>query len=229
MRTIGLLGGMSWQSTTSYYQTLNELVSQRLGGLHSAAILLHSFDFAPIEVLQNEGRWDEATAAMIDAARGLEAAGAACLLICSNTMHLMADEVAQALEIPLLHIADITAAALNRRGANAPLLLATRYTMEQDFYRSRLLSHGVQAVIPDAQDRRMVNQVIFDELCLGLIRPESKAAWLEVVTRMTDQGADSVIFGCTEVALLLQPNDIALPCFDTTALHAQAAVDFALS
>lgn len=228
MKTIGLLGGMSWQSTTSYYKALNELVSQRLGGLHSASIVLHSFDFAPLEVLQRQGRWDEATRLMIEAARGLEAADAACLLICSNTMHIMADEVAAALDIPLLHIADVTAAAIKQSEAQAPLLLATRYTMEQDFYRSRLSQHGVEALIPGAADRALVNRVIFEELCLGQIKPESKAAWLELVERSADQGADSVIFGCTEVALLLQPDDLSVCCFDTTALHAGAAVDFAL-
>jgi len=229
MKTIGLLGGMSWESTLSYYTLLNRMTRQRLGGLHSAKILLHSFDFAEIETLQNRGDWDHATELMVLAAENLQSAGADCMLIGTNTMHKMADEVAAALHIPLLHIADVTAQAINDRGAHAPVLLATRYTMEEAFYRDRLSANGVTAVIPSPEDRETVHRVIYDELCQGLVLPAAKRAYLDIVERAIAQGADSVIFGCTEVALLIEAKDFSVPAFDTTWLHAQAAVEFALA
>jgi aspartate racemase len=228
MKTIGLLGGMSWESTVSYYTLLNRMTRQRLGGLHSAKILLYSFNFAEIEALQNQGDWHRATELMVAAAENLESAGADCLLIGTNTMHRMADEVASALTIPLLHIADVTAQAVNERGARAPLLLATKYTMEEAFYRDRLRKNGVTALIPQRLDRESVHRVIYDELCQGLVLPASKRAYLDIVARAIELGADSVILGCTEVALLVAASDFNVPTFDTTSLHAQAAIEFAL-
>lgn len=229
MKTIGLIGGMSWESTVSYYTLLNRLTRQRLGGLHSAKILLHSFDFAEIETLQNQGAWDRATELMVAAAENLESAGADCLLIATNTMHKMADEVASALAIPLLHIADVTAQAISSAGVRAPVLLATRYTMEEAFYRDRLNANGVNARIPGPEDRETVHRVIYDELCQGQVVPASKRAYLEITQRAIEQGADSVVFGCTEVSLLIDASDFTVPTFDTTALHAEAAVEFALA
>lgn len=220
---------MSWESTVSYYTLINQMFRQRLGGLHSARILLYSFDFAEIEQLQAADDWTAATREMVQVAQKLERAGADCLVICTNTMHLMADEIAQAATIPLLHIADITAAAIRSRSLAEPLLLATRYTMEQNFYRDRLTRQGVIARLPDSAERTIVHDIIYQELCQGIIREESRQAYLQIVANALEQGADSVIFGCTEVGLLLSAADISVPVFDTTTLHAAAAVDFALS
>ena len=229
MKTIGLIGGMSWESTATYYQLLNRLARERLGGLHSAELLLWSFDFAEIEALQAAGDWEAATARMVAAAQAVERGGADCLLICTNTMHKMADAVQAEVDIPLLHIADATAAAVKAAGVGAPLLLATRYTMEQDFYKGRLKDkHDISVRVPDAAGRGVVHDVIYDELCQGIISPDSKRKYLEVVKRAQDDGADGVIFGCTEVGLLVAPEDFDIPAFDTTALHARAALDFAL-
>lgn len=230
MKTIGLIGGMSWESTVVYYQLLNRGARERLGGLHSAKLLLWSFDFADIEAMQAKGDWDGATNAMIDAARALERGGADCVIICTNTMHKMADAVQQSVEIPLIHIADATAVAIKASGAKKPLLLATRYTMEQDFYKGHLRDrHGVETMVPDEFGRTLVHDIIYNELCQGIIRKDSKEAYLETIQRAQQQGADGVIFGCTEVGLLIAQADFALPAFDTTALHAGAALDFALS
>lgn len=230
MKTIGLIGGMSWESTIVYYQLLNRMARERLGGLHSAELALWSFDFAEIESLQAAGDWDAATDRMVAAARNVERAGAACLLICTNTMHKMADAVQDAVDIPLIHIADATAVAVKAAGAARPLLLATRYTMEQDFYKGRLADrHGIAAMIPDDDDRTLVHDVIYDELCQGVISPASKQRYLEVVDRGEAAGADGVVFGCTEVGLLIRPEDLTLPAFDSTELHARAALDFALA
>lgn len=227
MKTIGLIGGMSWESTAIYYRLLNQMARERLGGLHSAQLLLWSFDFAEIEALQAAGDWARATEAMVAAARRLERGGADCIVICSNTMHKMAGEVQAAVGIPLIHIGDVTAAAVREAGARKPLLLATRYTMEQDFYKGYLRDrHGIEVEVPDADSRTIVHDIIFNELCQGIIKPESKQAYLEVIARA--DGIDGVIFGCTEVGLLLSPEDLDLPAFDTTPLHARAALDFAL-
>jgi len=229
MKTIGLIGGMSWESTVTYYQLLNRLARERLGGLHSAELLLWSFDFAEIEDLQAAGDWATATTRMVAAAQAVERGGAECLVICTNTMHKMAEEVQAAVGIPLLHIADATAVAVKAAGVTAPLLLATRYTMEQDFYKGRLKDkHGLAVRVPDAAGRDIVHQVIYDELCQGIVSPASKATYLEVVRQAQAEGADGVIFGCTEVGLLVGPADFDIPAFDTTALHARAALDFAL-
>lgn len=229
MKTIGLIGGMSWESTVVYYQLLNRMAREALGGLHSAELLMWSFDFGEIEALQATGDWEQATGRMIDAAQAVERGGAACLLICTNTMHKMAQEVQDAVDIPLIHIADATAQALQEAGAQSPLLLATRYTMEQDFYKGRLSErHGITARVPDEAGRTLVHDVIYDELCQGIISPESKAGYLKVVEQERQAGADSVIFGCTEVGLLVQAEDFEIPSFDTTEIHARAAMEFAL-
>jgi aspartate racemase len=229
MQTIGLIGGMSWESTAVYYRRLNEQVRARLGGLHSAEILLRSVDFEVIVALQKSGRWEEASRVLATIARELEQAGAKCVLICTNTMHKLADEVQQAVSIPLLHIADVTAASVAAARVKRPLLLATRYTMEQDFYLERLRErHALQPIVPAAEDRTIVHDIIFDELCRGIIRDESRRHYLDVVERGKVQGADGVILGCTEICLLIGPEHIDLPVFDSTMLHADAAVDFSM-
>ena len=229
MKTIGLIGGMSWESTVTYYQLLNRMARERLGGLHSAEILMWSFDFAAIEALQAAGDWASATSRMTDVAQRLERGGADCLLICTNTMHKMADDVSAAVDIPLLHIADVTASAIKKNGAKKPLLFATRYTMEQDFYTQRLRDHGVDVVIPVEEDRTTVHDIIYQELCQGIVQETSKQKYIDIVGGMTTDRADSLIFGCTEVGLLISSNDFSIPCFDTTTLHAQAAIDFAIT
>ncbi len=230
MKTIGLIGGLSWESTAPYYRHLNEGVRERLGGLHSARIVLWSFDFAQVEALQAEGDWAGATRLMEDAARRLAGAGAELIVIASNTMHRMADEVEAAAGLPLIHIADATGLAVRAAGLRRPALLATRYTMEQDFYRGRLAArHGVEAMVPDERGRELVHRIIYEELCVGIVRPQSKAAYLEEIERLRRQGADGVILGCTEVGLLLGPEDTDLPMFDTTRLHVEKALDVALA
>jgi len=229
MRMIGLIGGMSWESTAVYYRRINEQVRNRLGGLHSADVVMRSVDFAGIVDLQQADAWDEAAQALANIARDLRKAGAGCLLICTNTMHKLADSVQGAIDVPLLHIVDVTAEALKKTGVRRPLLLATRYTMEQDFYLTRLRErHGINAMVPDAADRTIVHDVIFNELCQGLVREESRQLYIDIIARGQAAGADCVILGCTEIGLLLSPQDIALPTFDSTLLHADAAVDFAL-
>ncbi len=229
MKTIGLIGGMSWESTVTYYQLLNRMARERLGGLHSAELLLWSFDFAEIEALQAAGDWPAATGRMVEAARHIERGGADCLVICTNTMHKMAGAVQGAVGIPLIHIADATAEAIRAAGVRAPLLLATRYTMEQDFYKGRLKDkHGIDVRVPDEAGRAVVHDIIYEELCRGIVSPESKAQYLDVVKMAQAEGADGVIFGCTEVGLLVSPGDFRIPAFDTAELHARAALDFAL-
>jgi len=230
MKCLGLIGGMSWQSTTIYYRHLNRLAQERLGGLHSAQLLLWSFDFDDIAALQSAGDWEGLTARMIDAARRLERGGAEALLIATNTMHLMAEEVQASVDIPLLHIVDALGTSVSRAKVRRPVLLATRYTMEQDFYKSRLTQRfGVEPLIPDEPGRTEIHRVIYDELCHGLVTSESKAAYLEEIRRLRLRGADGVILGCTEIGLLLGPGDVDLPIFDTTLIHAEWAMDWALS
>ena len=230
MKTIGLIGGMSWESTVVYYQLLNRFTREQCGGLHSAQLLLWSFDFAGIEALQANNDWPAATREMIQAAKRLEKGGAECIIICTNTMHKMAGDVADAVNIPLIHIADATAAAIKKTKANKPLLLATRYTMEQDFYKGHLASnHGIDVIVPNDNDRTIVHDIIYKELCVGVVKDASRVKYQQIVQRANDVGADSVIFGCTEVGLLLSPKDIPVTAFDTTELHAKAALDFALS
>ena len=230
MRTLGLIGGMTWLSTVDYYRLINEGVHQRLGRSHSAEMVLLSVDFEPVEVLQESGDWAGMGRLMAAAARRLETAGAEGLVICANTMHRLADDVTGAVRIPLLHIADATAAAVKKAGLRTVGLLGTRYTMELDFYRGRLESrHGLRVIVPDEPDRTTVHEVIYRELAHGLVREESRRAYAATIDGLQRRGAEGVILGCTEIPLLVRPQDSPLPVFDTTALHAAAAVDFALS
>ena len=229
MRTLGLIGGLSWESTAIYYRHLNEMARERLGGLHSAKLVLWSFDFADVARLQHGNDWAGATALMEDAARSVAAAGAEAIVICTNTMHMMADAVEKASGRPVLHIVDAAAAALQAAKAKRPLLLATRYTMEQPFYRDRLTRHGIEAVVPDEADRALVHRVIYEELCRGVVNPSSRVAVANVImANAARQAIDSVILGCTEITMLIGPGDTPLPVFDTTRLHAESALTFAL-
>jgi len=229
MRTIGLIGGMSFESTVVYYKMINEAMRTRLGGLHSAELVMHSVDFQSIVDLQKAGQWDAAANRLGKAAQGLERAGADCVLICTNTMHLVADEVAATVKIPLVNIIDETAKVLSASGVRQPLLLATRYTMEQGFYARRMAAHGLAMTTPGEAGRTVIHNVIFDELCAGVVRDESRVAVLDLITKAKDEGCDAVILGCTEICLLLDPDALPLPGFDSTAIHAAAAVDFALA
>tara|TARA_R110002167_G_scaffold29239_3_gene97734 strand:- start:37424 stop:38113 length:690 start_codon:yes stop_codon:yes gene_type:complete len=229
MKTIGMLGGMSWESTLSYYRALNLGVKGALGGLHSAKILLNSVDFAEIEALQHEGRWDETALILADAAVALETAGADFLMICTNTMHKVAPQIQARIKIPLLHIADATATVLRKDGVKRVGLLGTRFTMEQDFYRERIEEQGIDVIVPDAGARDLVHRVIYEELCLGKINAESKVQFLNIVDELAEAGAEAVILGCTEIALLIQQEDTPIPLYDTTAIHAEQAVLFALA
>lgn len=226
VRTLGLIGGMSWVSTAHYYRVINELVAGRLGGLHSAPVLLASVDFAEIEALKLDGNWDAVAARLADEARRLESAGADAIVLCTNTMHYVAAAIEDAIEIPFLHIADTTARAVAAAGLSRVGLLATAFTMEQSFYVSRFVAYGVEVVTPDADDRREVSRIIYEELCHNVVRDESRGVYREVIGRMA--GLQGVILGCTEVELLIGADDVAVPVFPTTLLHAQAAVDFAL-
>ena len=227
-RVIGLLGGMSWESSAEYYRLVNERVRDRLGGLHSARIVMASLDFAEVEALQVAGRWEDAGTLLVDAARGLEGAGAELLLLCTNTMHKVADQVEAAIGIPLVHLADATAAAVTRRGLRRVGLLGTAFTMEQDFYRDRLARHGLEVLVPHADDRASVHRIIYDELCLGIVREESRQTYREVIARLVEAGVEGVVLGCTEIELLITADDSAVPVFPTTRLHVEAAVDAAL-
>ncbi|MGN6688012.1 MAG: aspartate/glutamate racemase family protein [Actinomycetales bacterium] len=229
MRVIGLLGGMSWESTAEYYRLANELVRERLGGLHSARVLLSSVDFAEIEQLQVTGQWDEAGSLLAAEAARLQLGGAELLLLCTNTMHKVADQILDAIEIPMLHLADTTAAAVTAAGLRTVGLLATRFTMEQDFYRDRLAAHDLQVLVPDADDRAEVHRIIYEELCLGVVTERSRQRYQAVIDRLVTMGAEGVILGCTEIELLIGAEHSPVPVFPTTRLHVQAAVDAALS
>ena len=229
MRTIGLIGGMSWESTQGYYRAINEGIKERLGGLHSAQIAMYSVDFQPIETLQHEGNWDGTAVILADAAQRIAAAGADCLLICTNTMHKVAPQVEAAVDIPLLHIADATARVLLDNNISKVGLLGTGFTMEQDFYKGRLTEKfGLEVITPNREDRAIVHRVIYEELCLGKIEQQSKADYLRIIALLAEQGAEAVILGCTEIGLLVNQDDTGVPLVDTTMIHAQAAVDFAL-
>jgi len=229
MKTIGLLGGMSWESSLEYYRLLNQLVRQRLGGIHSARCILYSLDFAEIEELQMSGDWNQSAAILIAAAQGLERAGADGLLICTNTMHKLADQVQANLSIPLLHIADATGQAIQGQGLQSIGLLGTRFTMEEAFYRGRLEDkYNLRVLIPNAEDRQVVHDVIYGELVQGVSNPVSRQAYLEIIDRLVGQGAQGIILGCTEIGLLVKAEHTAIPLFDTTLIHAQTAVDWAL-
>lgn len=230
MKTIGLLGGMSWESTIPYYRLINEGVKQQLGGLHSAQILLHSVDFHEIELCQSQGDWARAGDILARAAQGLQQAGAEGIVLCTNTMHKVAQAIENACDVPFLHIADATGRAISQQGMSNVALLGTRYTMEQDFYRGRLQQEfGIKTVIPGAEARQKINQIIFDELCLGEFSDASRDYYLGVIAELAGQGAEGVIFGCTEIGLLVPEALSPLPVFDTAAIHAADAVAFMLS
>lgn len=229
MRTLGLLGGMSWESTIPYYRRINECVRDRLGGLHSARLVLYSVDFAAIEALQHRGEWDAAGDRLAEAAQALQRAGAEGLVICTNTMHRVLAQIEPAVRIPVLHIADATAARIRAAGVTRVGLLGTRFTMEQAFYRGRLERHGLQVRVPDAAQREIVHRVIYDELCQGRCLIESRAAYRAVIADLVAAGAEAVILGCTEIGLLVDATDSAVPLFDTTAIHAEHAAEWALA
>jgi aspartate racemase len=226
--TIGMLGGMSWESSAEYYRLVNELVRERLGGLHSARCMLASVDFAEIEQLQVQGRWAEAGEVLAGYAKNLEAGGADLLLLCTNTMHKVADQVQAAVGIPLLHLADTTAAAVERAGLDRVGLLGTAFTMEQAFYRDRLAAHGLEVLVPEQADREQVHRIIYDELCVGVVRDESREVYRAVIERLVSAGATGIVLGCTEIELLISAEDSPVPVFPTTRLHVEAAVDRAL-
>ena len=229
MRTIGLLGGMSWESTAEYYRLANELVRERLGGLHSADCVIRSVDFATIEQLQVAGEWEAAGRLLASEARALEAAGAELIVLCTNTMHKVAPAIEAAVSVPFVHIAETTASAILSQGLTTVGLLATRFTMEQDFYTGRLAARGITAVVPNQVDREIVHRVIYDELCLGIIRDESRAQYQRIMASLVDQGVEGMIYGCTEIELLVGPGDTTVPVFPTTRLHIEAAVSLSLS
>ncbi len=229
MKTIGLLGGMSWESTESYYRLINERVKQNLGGLHSAKVILHSVDFAEIEKLQHQGEWDKTAEILKSAAQGIEKAGADFILICTNTMHLVAPQVQASINIPLLHIADATAEEIVNEDIQKIGLLGTGFTMEQDFYKGRLVDeYGLEVFIPEEHDRKIVHQIIYDELCLGHVVDSSRNEYLRIIDDLLEKGAEGIILGCTEIALLVKPEHTDARLFDTTRIHAQKAVEKAL-
>ena len=229
MKTIGLIGGMSWESTVPYYRVINETVREKLGGFHSAKIVLYSVDFHEIEQLQSSGAWDESGCVLALAAQSLQAAGADFLVLCTNTMHKVADAIEKAVTIPLLHIADPTAETIKQAGMRKVGLLGTRFTMEQDFYRGRLHDqHHLDVLIPDETDRSIVHRVIYDELVLGSVREGSRAEYRRIIKNLVDRGAQGVILGCTEISMLVGPSDSPVPLFDTTGLHARQAAEYAL-
>ena len=228
MRILGLLGGMSWESTLPYYRTINERVRERLGGLHSAQLLLYSVDFAQIEALQMRGDWDAAAHVLADAADALRRGGAQALVICTNTMHKVAPQIARAVDLPILHIADATAARIRAAGIARVGLLGTRFTMEQDFYKGRLAERGLDVLVPDAQARDAVHRIIYDELCVGIVRETSRETYRGVMADLVARGAQGIVLGCTEIGLLVGAADCAVPTFDTALIHAQAAADWSI-
>ena len=229
MKTIGLIGGMSWESTIPYYRHINETVKERLGGLHSARIVLVSVDFHDIEALMRAGNWDAVGSALAEAARTLAGAGADLIVLATNTMHRVAESIAAAVDVPLLHIVDPTAQAIKAAGLGRIGLIGTRFTMEEAFYRERLATrHGIKVLVPDEADRALVHRVIFEELCLGVTNPQSRDAYRAVMRKLVSRGAQGIILGCTEFSLLIGAHDAEVPLFDTTGLHARAAADAAL-
>ncbi|MGL5999608.1 MAG: aspartate/glutamate racemase family protein [Pseudomonas proteolytica] len=228
MRTIGLIGGMSWESSAEYYRIINQQVRDRLGPLRSAQILLYSVDFGPVEQAQHAGRWDDAALILQDAARRLQAGGADCIVLCTNTMHLVAPQIEAAVSVPFLHIADAAGAAAVKANTLTVGLLGTAFTMEQDFLKARLAAQGLNVLVPDAQERRAVHRIIYEELCVGVISEASRQVYQQAIANLAARGAQAIILGCTEIGLLIKPEHSDLPLLDTTELHAQAAVAFAL-
>ncbi|MCS3839183.1 aspartate racemase [Pseudomonas sp. JAI111] len=228
MRTIGLIGGMSWESSAEYYRLINQQVRDRLGPLRSAQLLMYSVDFGPVEQAQHAGRWDDAAAILVDAAQRLEAGGAKCVVLCTNTMHKVAGQIQAAISIPFLHIADPAGQAAVDAGTLTVGLLGTAFTMEQDFLKDRLGAKGLTVLVPEAEERKAVHRIIYEELCVGVISETSHKVYQEIIESLTRRGAQAIILGCTEIGLLIKPEHSALPLLDTTELHAQAAVAFAL-
>jgi len=229
MKTIGLIGGMSWESSIEYYRIINETAKAKLGGLHSAKSMMYSVDFAEIEILQHQGKWAEAAQMLIDAARNLENGGADFIVLCTNTMHKVAEDIQATVKIPLLHIADATAQLVKDSGIQKIGLLGTRFTMEEEFYKGRLSQkYGLSVIVPNAQEREIVHRVIYDELVVGNIQQHSKEQYIGIIEQMVSQGAEGVILGCTEIGLLVHQEDSRVPLFDTTRIHAEAAVEYAL-
>ena len=230
MKTIGMIGGMSWESSSEYYRLINQKVRERLGGLHSAKCLMYSVEFAEIEAWMRDGKWDRIESSMVETAKTLENAGADAVLICTNTIHKVAEQVESQIQVPLLHIADAAGEALKAAGISRAGLLGTRFTMEEDFYRKRLSDKfGLEVVVPEKKDRELVDRVIFDELCVGIIEESSRDVYVSIMKGLAEQGAGGIVLGCTEIGLLVSPDDSKTPLFDTTEIHAAAAVDFALS
>ncbi len=229
MKTIGLIGGMSWESTATYYQIINTVIKQQLGGLHSAKCILYSVDFAEIEHYQRHENWQAASGILSNAAKKLSLAGADFLILCTNTMHKVYNQLQASVQIPILHIADLTIGELKKNKINQVALLGTKYTMQQDFYTSRLHTQGIKVTIPNEEDIELVNAVIYNELCLGLVKNESKQAFLKIISQLENKGAQGVILGCTEIAMLIKQNDLNLPVFDTTRIHAESAAKHALT
>ncbi|EGT3786776.1 aspartate/glutamate racemase family protein [Clostridioides difficile] len=226
MKTIGLIGGMSWESSITYYQVINTVIKERLGGLHSSKCILYSVDFQEIEECQSSGNWEKSAKILADAAIKLQEAGADFIVICTNTMHKVSDKIQESIHIPLLHIADVTATVLREKEIKKVALLGTKYTMEQDFYKNVIINNGIEVLIPNEEDRIIVNDTIFNELCLGIISESSKKAFLSIIDKLGKQGAEAVILGCTEIGLLIKQNDTSIPLFDTTVIH---AIEAALS
>ena len=223
MKTIGLIGGMSWESTVTYYQIINETIKNRLGGLHSAKCILYSVDFDEIEKYQTRGEWDKSADVLSEAAQALERAGVDYIVICTNTMHKVVPEIGRRIHIPILHIADMTTVQLKKQGIRKVGLLGTKYTMQQDFYKNILIRQGIEVIVPNDDDVDVVNRVIYDELCLGKIFEKSKAAYLDIIHKLARNGAQGIILGCTEIGLLIQQSDTDIPLFDTTLIHAEQA------
>lgn len=229
MKKIGLIGGMSWESSLEYYRIINETVKQKLGGLHSAECIMYSVDFDEIEKLQHQGKWEDLTKIMIDCAQRLEKAGANVIIICTNTMHKMAGEVESSINIPLLHIADATAEKIKEKSFKKVGLLGTKFTMEEDFYKGRLIEkHDIEVIVPNSEEMQIVNDIIFNELCLGIIKETSKEQYKKIILNLAEKGAEGVILGCTEIPLLIKQEDVEVPLFDTTKIHAEFAVDYAI-
>jgi aspartate racemase len=229
MKTVGMIGGMSWESSLEYYRIMNQAVKEKLGGFHSAQCILYSVDFDDVEKLQHRGDWESLTRLMIEAAQRVKKAGADFLVICTNTMHKMADEVQRAIQIPLVHIADVTGEAVKASGQSQVGLLGTKFTMEQDFYKGRLKEiHGIDVLVPEDKERQVIHDILYNELCLGEIKEISREKFQSIIQNLVKRGAQGVILGCTEIPLIVRQEDYEIPLYDTTALHAKAAVDFAL-
>ncbi len=229
MKTIGLIGGMSWESTVSYYESINKKVQEELGGLHSAKCILYSVDFYEIEKYQSMGQWEKAGEILLDIGRKLERAGADCIVLCTNTMHKVADIIINGIDIPFIHIGESTVDRILENNIKKVGLLGTKYTMEEDFYKSKIVERNIDVIIPEIEDIEIINNIIFDELCLGIIRENSKIKFIEIINKLMENGAEGIILGCTEIGLLLKQEDIKIPLFDTTKIHVEKAVEFALN